>query len=97
MILRSLCKSGQVFIDGNQDQMRSFCFNEEVEKFALVFGENSCFFSRPVAHSIINELEFVYISNDLHKIEEFSKESHLLRTLSVGNRNFKLFTAAKVE
>ena len=77
--------------------MRAFCFNDEVESFALAFGENSCQFSRPVAHSIINELEFVYISNDLHKIEEFSKESHLLRTLSIGNRNWKLFNTAKVE
>jgi len=76
--------------------MRYFCFNDEVEKFALAFGENSCQFSRPLTHSIINELEFVYISNDLHKIEEFSKESNFLRTLSISNRNWKLFTLAKV-
>ena len=64
---------------------------------ALAFGKNSFQFLRPVQYSIINELEFIDISTDLYEVEEFSEESHLLRTMSMGNLDFKLFSEARVE
>ena len=41
VILRSLCKSGQAFIDANKNQIRSFCYSDDVEKLVMAFGENA--------------------------------------------------------
>jgi len=48
-------------------------------------------------HSVIDELEFHDISNDLYLAEDFSQDSNLIKTLNIGNRNFKLFNEASIE
>jgi hypothetical protein len=48
-------------------------------------------------HSVIDELEFMDVSNDLYLAEEFSQDSNLIKTLNVGNKNFKLFSEEAVE
>jgi len=48
-------------------------------------------------HSVIDELEFTYICHDLYEIEDFSNEDVLIKTLSIGNKDFKLFAQARVE
>jgi hypothetical protein len=48
-------------------------------------------------HSVIDELEFVDVSNDLYLAEEFSQDSNIIKTLNVGNKNFKLFSEAAVD
>ena len=50
-----------------------------------------------MAHSIISDLELKWIDDELFRLAEFSEESHLVKILSITDRNFKLFKTAKVE
>jgi hypothetical protein len=46
---------------------------------------------------VIGSLEFVGLGNDIHTIESFAQHTPRIEKLLFGNRQFKLFTDAKIE
>ena len=49
-----------------------------------------------MAHSIISEVEFAWVNDELFRLSEFSEESHEVKMLAITDRNFKLFKKANV-
>lgn len=64
---------------------------------AVTFGEKSFQSIMPLRFARVDFLEFAYIQDDLHVMEEFAKGTLMIKRLHIGNRGFVLFHDARVE
>ena len=93
----SLNKRGQAYCEKHRSQFRHFIYDRPVPRMAVTFGDKSFQSIMPFKFARVDFLEFAYISDDLHVMEEFANGTLLIKRLHIGNRGFQLFHEARIE
>ena len=93
-LLNLLSRGSRVFFMKNEGAIKHFVLYKPIAQMTIVFSDTLVQFIRPITHTFVSLLAFVGIGTHLHKIENFLSNSLGFESISVGNRDFKLFEKA---